>query len=302
MLGMDGGGTKTEVLLAKQDGTIIASHIGGPTNFAAISEGQALDNLEEALQKVFRGQKRVKISSAVVGMAGIDTPADAARFHRLADALLASFGIEQFQLLNDSEVALANGSTTEDGVILIAGTGSICFGRTAAGLTARSGGMDYLLADEGSGYWIGRKVLRAVVRSHDGRGPETALTPLVLEHFGITDVLELKQRVYQPLLTKMAIAQLATVWEAALATEDSSAKRIQTQVVEKLLEMIVAVVTKLELSQTSFNMVLSGSIAQLPAVEPQLSAGLRERYPSCSIKLPTTTPAHGAIKLALAGV
>ena len=302
VLGMDGGGTKTEILVADLEGKIIASHVGGPTNLAAVPESEALDNLETTLSAVFQNLRRVDVQCAVVGMAGVDTPSDETRFHYVADAVFASFGIENYTLLNDSAVALANGSTSPDAIILIAGTGSICFGHNVKGETARAGGMDYLLADEGSGYWIGRKVLRAVVRANDGRGPATALTSLVLEHFKIKQVHELKQKVYEQQLSKMGVAQLAKVWEAALLQNDQIALHIQEQILDKLLALVSAVARSLSFSQGPFDLVLAGSITQLPVVEPHLRARLKDAYPQIQIVVPQTTPAHGAIALALKNV
>ena len=88
-------------------------------------------------------------------------------------------------VVNDALVALEAGAPGEPGVVIISGTGSIAYGRNAAGEAARSGGWGYVLGDEGSGYWIGRAALRAVLREADERGPKTALTPLLLEHFGV---------------------------------------------------------------------------------------------------------------------
>ncbi len=299
VLGMDGGGTKTEVLIADLDGNILSSFIGGPTNLAAVPESEALEHLEEALSAAFKRLRHVTVKHAVVGMAGIDTLSDIARFRPFADATLESFGIKQYELLNDSAVALENGTEAENAIILIAGTGSVCYGRNAEGKTARAGGMDYLLADEGSGSWIGRKVLRAVVRARDGRGPETALTPLILKHFKIKAVSQLKQKVYEPRLSKMSIAELAKVWESALLQADSVALQIQKQIVDKLSELVQAVAHSLGFEQQSFDLVLAGSIALLPVVEPQLRVRLKDTYPTINIVIPTLTPAHGAITLAL---
>jgi N-acetylglucosamine kinase-like BadF-type ATPase len=299
VLGMDGGGTKTEVLITDLNGEIIASHTGGPTNLAAVPESVALNNLEAALSSVFKQARRVRVKAAVIGMAGIDTLSDEARFRPFADATLESFGIFDYVLLNDSAVALANGTDADNAIILIAGTGSICYGHSADGKTARAGGMDYLLADEGSGYWIGRKVLRAVVRANDGRGLATAMTPLVLKHFKITEVNDLKQKVYQPQLSKMSIAELAKVWETALNDGDEVAKIIQKQIIDKLELLVEAVARSLKLSDASFDLVLAGSIVQLPVVEPLLRARLLKKNSRITIIIPTTSPAHGAIKLAL---
>lgn len=302
VLGLDGGGTKTEVLIADLVGTILASHVGGPTNLAAISELVATDNLEAALSAAFKGLRHVEVQQAVFGVAGIDAASDLVQFHRLADPLLASFGVHHFQLFNDSEIALANGTMAAEAMIVISGTGSIAYGHNANGVEVRAGGMDFLLADEGSGYWIGCKVLQAVVRADDGRGQPTALTPLVLKHFGISAVEGLKEKVYQPLLSKMEIAELAKIWEVALKQDDEVAKEILALVVDELVMLVQAVARALGFSTGSFDLVLAGSIAQLGVVVPPLRARLLEQYPQIKIIVPETTPAHGAVKLALKAI
>ncbi|MEI3013924.1 MAG: hypothetical protein V8T36_03730 [Ruthenibacterium lactatiformans] len=80
----------------------------------------------------------------------------------------------------------------------MAGTGSICFGRDAAGKTARSGGYGHKIDDEGSGYALGRDALAAVVRAQDGRGPRTLLTDLVFAQLKVVDVGGLVQFTYDP--------------------------------------------------------------------------------------------------------
>src|SRR4030095_12707011 len=84
-------------------------------------------------------------------------------------------------VVNDALVALEAGAPRQPGGGIISGTGSISYGRHARGEAARSGGWGYVLGDEGSGYWIGRAALRAVLREADKRGPETSLTEMLLE-------------------------------------------------------------------------------------------------------------------------
>ena len=93
----------------------------------------------------------------------------------------------QVIVVNDALVALVAGAGDAEGVVVVAGTGSIAYGRDASGRAARAGGWGYLLGDEGGGFWIGRAALMAVVRQFDGRGPVTLLTPMILEHLELSD-------------------------------------------------------------------------------------------------------------------
>ena len=98
---------------------------------------------------------------------------------------------------------------------MLAGTGSICYGADRNGRTARAGGYGFLLADEGSGYWLGHQSLRAAVRAADGRGPETRLQALIFEALEVASVAELIPRVYEKGLPKHRIAALAPLVQTA---------------------------------------------------------------------------------------
>jgi N-acetylglucosamine kinase-like BadF-type ATPase len=95
------------------------------------------------------------------------------------------------------------------------------------------------------------------------------------------------------------VAELSKVWQQAVIQKDEIAQIIQKQIVEKLLAMVEAVARSLSISDRPFDLVLAGSITQLPEVEPELRARLEEKFPKITIRIPSDTPAFGAIKLAL---
>src|SRR5213078_4483038 len=90
-------------------------------------------------------------------------------------------------VVNDALIALAAGAGDDPGIVIISGTGSIVYGRNERVEAARAGGWGHMIGDEGSGYWIGREALAAVMRAGDGRGPETGLTAAMLAHFQVDD-------------------------------------------------------------------------------------------------------------------
>src|SRR6185295_19261309 len=108
----------------------------------------------------------------------------------------------------------------------IAGTGSIAYGRNAQGEAARAGGWGHMIGDEGSGYWIGREALAAVMRAADGRGPLTGLTYDVLEHFSISDISRLPRIVYDRDQPRMSVAALGPLVQRARDDGDAVATRI----------------------------------------------------------------------------
>src|SRR5688500_3296505 len=180
VLGLDAGGTKTICLLADGNGSVLATARRGGANLQAAGELEVEKVLHEVMEEALEG---TEIAPGVIclGIAGVDRPDDAA----VVRGIMKRIGYKaRVLVVNDALVALEAGAPGQPGIVVISGTGSICYGRNAAGEAARSGGWGYVLGDEGSGYWIGRAALRAVLREADKRGAQTALTPLLLQHFG----------------------------------------------------------------------------------------------------------------------
>ena len=152
------------------------------------------------------------ISAVCLGIAGVDRPHD----EGVIRGILRRLGHrETARVVNDAAIALVAGAPGRVGVVVLAGTGSISYGADRNGRTARAGGYGFLLADEGSGYWLGHQSLRATVRAADGRGPDTRLQELVFEALGVASVSELIPRVYEKGLPKHRIAALASLVQAA---------------------------------------------------------------------------------------
>ena len=177
VLGIDAGGTKTVCQLADAHGQVLAEARRGGANLQAV--GRAARSRRSCTRSWRRRSASATSSPAAIclGIAGVDRPDDAAvvrgdhEAHRLQGA----------RARRQRRAGRARGRRAgAPGVVIIAGTGSIAYGRNARSEAARAGGWGYMLGDEGSGYWIGRAALRAVLRDADRRGPATALTRLLL--------------------------------------------------------------------------------------------------------------------------
>src|SRR5512138_90050 len=169
VLGIDVGGTKTVCLLANEDGTILATAREAGANLQGAGE-LALEKVLHGVMEAALAGQRVMPSAICLGIAGVDRAED----QEVVLGIMDRIGYKAAILGDDP------------GIVVVSGTGSIAYGRNARGEAARAGGWGYVLGDEGSGYWIGRHALRAVVRHADGRGRETSLTPRLLRHFGLT--------------------------------------------------------------------------------------------------------------------
>src|SRR6187455_36277 len=192
VLGIDAGGTKTVCQLADATGEVLAEARRGGANLQAAGELEVEKVLHEVMEEAI-GDHNIIPAAICLGIAGVDRPDDAA----VVRGIMKRIGYKaRVLVVNDALVALEAGAPGQPGVVIISGTGSISYGRNAAGIAARSGGWGYVLGDEGSGYWIGRSALRAVLREADHRGPRTALTPMLLEHFQVEQPQLLLHEVY----------------------------------------------------------------------------------------------------------
>jgi N-acetylglucosamine kinase-like BadF-type ATPase len=155
-------------------------------------------------------------------------------------------------VVNDALVALEAGAPSAPGVVLIAGTGSIAYGRNEHNQSARAGGWGYMLGDEGSGYWIGRAALRACLREADRRGPATQLTGLLLHYYGVARAQDLIAQVYHGNLRPAAIAALAQCVQGAFSDGDGVAIGILRSAADQLESAALSVARRLELNRIGF--------------------------------------------------
>ncbi|MFR2591224.1 MAG: BadF/BadG/BcrA/BcrD ATPase family protein [Ruthenibacterium lactatiformans] len=184
--GMDGGGTKTVLEARAPDGRVLLRERFGPLNLNSAASQAVRETMQGCTDALARLPGGLEACAALcVGSAGVSNP----QARALLEQMLRRCGYRGALLLTgDQETALAGALGAPCGMVLIAGTGSICFGRDAAGKTARSGGYGHKIDDEGSGYALGRDALAAVVRAQDGRGPRTLLTDLVFAQLKVVDV------------------------------------------------------------------------------------------------------------------
>ena len=179
VIGIDGGGTRTRVLLADANGTELARTEGPGTALMPGHESVAADIIKSLILDVLQKAERTETRPAVcvVGVAG-------AGQERAAQALwsaLASRRIaDDVSVQADATVALDDAFGDAAGVLLVSGTGSVAYARAPDGRMERCGGWGPNVGDEGSAGWLGRRTLSVITASHDGREPETALTGAVL--------------------------------------------------------------------------------------------------------------------------
>ncbi len=296
VLGIDAGGTKTVCLLADEHGTLVSETRSTGANLQAAGELQVEKVLHEVMEEAI-GDRPIMPTAICLGIAGVDRPDDAA----VVRGIMKRIGYKaRVLVVNDALVALEAGAPGEEGIVIISGTGSICYGRNRAGEAARSGGWGYVLGDEGSGYWIGRAAVRAVLREADQRGRPTALTPLLLEHFNVDRPQGVIHQVYHQHLKPSAIGALATSVHQAFLAGDQAAAGILRGAAGELEGAALSVARRLDLLDETFAFILSGGIFRaVPWLREELARRLSAAAPNSTTTLLDREPAEGALTFAL---
>src|SRR5918993_1362818 len=296
VIGIDAGGTKTLCQLADASGSIIAEARGPGANLQASGELQVEKVLHDVMDQAI-GERPIVPSVICLGIAGVDRPDDSTTVR----GIMKRIGFKaRVLVVNDALVALEAGVPGEPGVVIISGTGSICYGRNSRGVAARSGGGGYVLGDEGSGYWIGRAAFRAALRAADQTRPATALTALLLAHFDVDRPQGLIHQVYHANLKPSAIGSLAQCVHQAFTRGDEVAVGILRGAANELESSAMSVARRLDLIGQSFSFILAGGIFKaVPWLKDELTRRLPVIAPASAVRLLEGEPAAGAVRLAL---
>ncbi len=295
VIGIDGGGTKTTVMVADPDGQILKSFAGDTINY----NGGGKAFIDSNLQSIFHtiaanGYQPGQCASICIGTAGISNPLVKERL--LENISRAGFTCP-VKIVGDADTAFAGALDNGEGIILIAGTGSICLGKDHKGNSYRTGGFGHLIDDEGSGYWIARDILANVVKSCDGRIEPTILKELVFEYLAIHTVEELISYVYLPNRNKKEIAELSIVIEEAVKRKDHAAIKVVERCISGLTELVSPVIRRF---QSTPVLAVAGSILlNNRKIYEGFAAKMKELHPEVSVIKPKNPAAYGAVLLAL---
>jgi N-acetylglucosamine kinase-like BadF-type ATPase len=295
VLGIDAGGTKTVAQLADDGGAVLAEVRGSGANLLSLGEQGVETVLRDVIARAVDGHPAWP-EVVCIGMAGVDQPQESDQ----VKAVLARIGpFQQELVVSDSLIALEAGAPDSPAVVVAAGTGSIAYGRDATGRAARAGGWGFVLADEGSGFWLGREALRAVMRAADNRGPATALTDLVLAHYGVSRTRDVAREVYNGGVTPAAVAELASAVHAAAEAGDKVARRILEEAGVELSILAQSVAEQLSLPLGPV-VLAGGTFRAAPSLVTAVRHELARRLPRAAVRLLEVEPAYGAVRLALA--
>ncbi|HYO99814.1 MAG TPA: BadF/BadG/BcrA/BcrD ATPase family protein [Pyrinomonadaceae bacterium] len=308
VLGVDGGGTKTQAVITDEEGRALGEGLAGPSNPLRVGVNSAAAAVREAVDRACAaaGVRRTDIASAEVGLAGVRR---ADLKERMTDALQRTLGISSIEVATDADIALYGATGGKPGLVLIAGTGSICCGKSARRKHACAGGWGPLAGDEGSGSWIARRALQAVARATDGRGEATSLGEAACLYFNVATPDDLSLAIYAPSMTNERIAGFARHVIEAAGGRDEVAKGIVADAGSELAALACTVIRKLRIEREPFQVAYVGGVFTAgELVLAPLRREIEHSAPQAFLAPPQLSPAAAAarmarehIRLALAG-
>ncbi|MGB8582247.1 MAG: BadF/BadG/BcrA/BcrD ATPase family protein [Candidatus Sulfotelmatobacter sp.] len=240
-LGIDGGGSKTTCAVGDEV-SLLGSAVAGPSNIIRVGEARARESLHEAIRQACAAAKidSRQVHRACVGVAGVANEEVATAVRRLVTDVIPA----EIEVVGDMQIALQAALGAEPGVVVIAGTGSIAYGRNAQGKTARAGGWGFAISDEGSAHWIGRSAVAALLRVVDESGDERVIpqfSPLFCEIKSIWNVESLDQ-LARAANTNPDFATLLPAVVTAADAGDEVARKVLIQAGRELTDLAAIVV------------------------------------------------------------
>jgi glucosamine kinase len=295
-LGIDGGGTKTRCVLADET-TVLAKAMTGGSNIVRLGETQAREALHSAIRQVCAAARISpdRIQAICIGAAGAARPEIAARIRSILNELAPEIAPANIEVVGDTQIALEAAFGAGPGVIVIAGTGSIAYGRDAAGHTARAGGWGFAVSDKGSGHWIGRRAISAILSARD-QGLETGLAAMVFQAWKLTTIDDLVRQANST--PPPDFPRLFPIVLRAAAEADPIARELLSDAGAKLAELATIIVRRLapHASEAMLPVAMTGSVfRQSSDVRQVFYNTLKKSFPGIDVRQELADPVEGAL-------
>lgn len=301
ILGVDGGQTSTKCVLMDADGRVLGHGHGiGLIHLAAEGGPERMRQaLRGCISSAFAdaGIEARPLEAIGLGLSGI-TSATAPEAETVRKLVAETFAPRVVVVENDAYTALLGAHAGGPGVAAISGTGSIVCGINARGDLQRAGGWGWLLGDEGSALWIGRRGLMAALRAVDEIGPATALVGRFLSHFEIGDMPAVKPIVYRSDFGAKGFAALAAVVSDAARGGDAVAQGVIANGGAALAELVSAVVRRLGPDAALPVAPVGGAFEHVHGLRDTFARELAQLAPGCPVIDAQAPPMHGAALMA----
>jgi len=297
-LGVDGGGTKTHIVLINEAREFVCEGAAGASNPLRVGIETAVSNIIKAINFACDAGNRSRgdIVAATLGLAGVRR---SDLRERIREGFYRQLHMKNVNIITDAEIALYGATLGKAGLVVIAGTGSICIGQNDNGEKFSAGGWGPLAGDEGGGAGIARSALRAIAKASDGRAEKTKLSEAAIEYFRAAHIEDLTVAIYAPQVDNQRIAGFARYVVETAQDGDDVAIKVLAEAGKELALAANAVIKKLKLQRKKFPIAYVGSIFQAGDLitEPFLER-VREIAPKAFLTAPKIQPAIAAAEMA----
>jgi N-acetylglucosamine kinase len=299
---VDGGGTQSRAILLTDSGRVVYYAKGPGVNYHDVGAHNAVATIKRLYQEALTAARaRLEECRGIcLGLAGVGREQD----RNILKPLLHDQFDDRYMLISDAEVALVAGTLSEYGIIVIAGTGSIIYGRREQGGEGRVGGYGPLLSDEGSGYRVALDALTALVKSADGFGIPTPMQPEIFDRLNLHSLDELVNWVNSSAATREKISALAPLVIKAAQEHDPVADQILNSQGDQLARSVEILHKRLKFADR-FEVVLGGGLfAESSYYRQIVRRKILYLLPGADILTPRLEPVLGAALYAysIAGV
>jgi len=301
VIGVDGGGTKTVAALSDLNFKILKIAKTGPSNLRNVGRiEEAVLNISKAILKVIKGIKEKEILSIFIALAAVKEEFKSEK-EKIKREIFKNPKISKalrgdIEIVSDQIAAFRAGTDEKDGLVLIAGTGSVCHGRRGK-KEVKTGGWGWA-NDEGSGFWAGQKGYQAIFKDLDGRGPKTKITKLVFKEWKLKNKEDLMKKIYGKDSIRN-ISLISKTVDKASQMGDKVARKILEEAGEELSILAISVIKRLNFHNKKFPLVLIGAMFKSKIILNKLKKEIKKLAPRVEFIFPKEEPVMGAIKLAI---
>ncbi|WP_135549308.1 BadF/BadG/BcrA/BcrD ATPase family protein [Paenibacillus cymbidii] len=285
-LGIDSGGTKTWAVLFDDEYRLLGTGAGGGANENFESAGTIAVSIRQCLDSCLQGYSGATLDTVyITALVSTDV---------LTGIIKETCTVRRVERLSEGEACLLAGAQKQRGFVALAGTGATLFALDR-GLRRAAGGWGSWIGDEGSGYYVGQRGIAAAIRQVEGRGPATAVTGLIQEHFGLAALWDIVPILYANSSPRSIISSVAKLVAQAAKEGDAAAAGILRDAGTEMAAQMLALMNR-EPEMKGETISLAGSVWKSGRMMfDSFCAAIREREPDADIRLPLFEPVIGGV-------